>query len=187
MKAMAADANNNTPACDQRKYSLRPRTAHRAGRVSPDLLDARASDAELTAKPAPLSRYRRKTANARERDRMREINAAFETLRRAVPSEEFARGCSEKLTKITTLRLAMRYISELRALLDSHPPVQPQLPMQQPPPLLDVTTAAFPRATMPQLPADFADAAALPDTADLPDLSLSQDLVEHIDLDHLFT
>ena len=180
---MAADANNNTPACDQRKYSLRPRTAHRAtGTVSPDLLDVRTSDADLGSKPAPLSRYRRKTANARERDRMREINAAFETLRRAVPSQEFARGCSEKLTKITTLRLAMKYISELRALLDSQPAVQQQIPAP-----LDVTTAAFPRATMPQLPADFADAAALPDTADLPDLSLSQDLVEHIDLDHLFT
>ncbi|KDR23944.1 Helix-loop-helix protein delilah [Zootermopsis nevadensis] len=51
---------------------------------------------------------------------MREINAAFETLRRAVPhistsahqSQNDSIG-SEKLTKITTLRLAMKYIASL--------------------------------------------------------------------------
>ena len=37
-------------------------------------------------RPPPLSKYRRKTANARERSRMKEINFAFETLRKAVPS-----------------------------------------------------------------------------------------------------
>lgn len=37
-------------------------------------------------RPPPLSKYRRKTANARERSRMKEINSAFETLRKAVPS-----------------------------------------------------------------------------------------------------
>ncbi|XP_052121848.1 helix-loop-helix protein delilah [Frankliniella occidentalis] len=64
-------------------------------------------------KPAPLSKYRRKTANARERSRMREINVAFETLRRAVPHTSAPACTSEKLTKITTLRLAMKYIAAL--------------------------------------------------------------------------
>lgn len=64
-------------------------------------------------KPAPLSKYRRKTANARERSRMREINVAFETLRRAVPHTAAPACASEKLTKITTLRLAMKYIAAL--------------------------------------------------------------------------
>ena len=64
-------------------------------------------------KPAPLSKYRRKTANARERSRMREINVAFETLRRAVPHIAAPACANEKLTKITTLRLAMKYIAAL--------------------------------------------------------------------------
>jgi bHLH factor len=42
-------------------------------------------------KPAPLSKYRRKTANARERSRMKEINQAFETLRKAIP-QNHSRG-----------------------------------------------------------------------------------------------
>ncbi|XP_034130843.1 helix-loop-helix protein delilah isoform X2 [Drosophila guanche] len=47
---------------------------------------------------------------------MREINTAFETLRHSVPqaiTSEDAANASEKLTKITTLRLAMKYIQML--------------------------------------------------------------------------
>lgn len=76
-------------------------------------------------KPAPLSKYRRKTANARERNRMREINQAFETLRRVIPqmaATQPAPTANEKLTKITTLRLAMKYISSLSAALDDNTP-----------------------------------------------------------------
>lgn len=68
------------------------------------------------SKAAPLSKYRRKTANARERTRMREINSAFETLRTCVPAcitNEDSNSTNEKLTKITTLRLAMKYIGIL--------------------------------------------------------------------------
>ncbi|XP_034487023.1 helix-loop-helix protein delilah [Drosophila innubila] len=77
-----------------------------------------ASKAKSSAKTKapPLSKYRRKTANARERTRMREINMAFEQLRHCVPQSitgEDAASTNEKLTKITTLRLAMKYIGML--------------------------------------------------------------------------
>ena len=74
------------------------------------------------SKAAPLSKYRRKTANARERTRMREINQAFETLRTCVPpniTNEDSASTNEKLTKITTLRLAMKYIGILTDALDN--------------------------------------------------------------------
>lgn len=78
-------------------------------------------------KAEPLSKYRRKTANARERTRMREINSAFETLRNCVPVTVTdgpvaapQSPSNEKLTKITTLRLAMKYITLLSDSLRSN-------------------------------------------------------------------
>lgn len=73
-------------------------------------------------KAAPLSKYRRKTANARERTRMREINSAFENLRHCVPhtiTGDQTASSNEKLTKITTLRLAMKYIRVLTEVLEN--------------------------------------------------------------------
>lgn len=61
-------------------------------------------------KPPPLSKYRRKSANARERTRMVDINDGFAQLRGVLPQIEQ----SSKMTKITTLRLALNYISALR-------------------------------------------------------------------------
>ncbi|EDW15718.1 uncharacterized protein Dmoj_GI22620 [Drosophila mojavensis] len=112
------------------KYSLRQKRQRRlpgdlpAPRAapSPELQPAETVSSKAKAKsPAktkapPLSKYRRKTANARERTRMREINMAFEHLRHCVPQSitgEDAANTNEKLTKITTLRLAMKYIGML--------------------------------------------------------------------------
>ncbi len=69
------------------------------------------------AKPPPLSKYRRKTANTRERSRMQEINDAFETLRQVVPQYPPLVSQAAKSTKINTLRLAMNYIAALRDML----------------------------------------------------------------------
>ncbi|XP_021001063.1 neurogenic differentiation factor 1-like [Parasteatoda tepidariorum] len=69
-------------------------------------------------KPAPLSKYRRRTANARERTRMQEINDGFEKLRKVVPQFPTKPGHDNtKLTKITTLRLAVNYIAALTQIL----------------------------------------------------------------------
>ncbi|XP_065205704.1 helix-loop-helix protein delilah-like [Planococcus citri] len=117
--ALAADSNNNTNVEKCEKYSLRPRT-----------ITKQREDEEFEAwkprsktkkrpkqKPAPLSKYRRKTANARERSRMREINEGFEALRRALPHLTPEADNNEKLTKISTLRLAMKYITALNHIL----------------------------------------------------------------------
>lgn len=128
------DANNNedfdrtNTTSKEDKYSLRPRSVRR---VTETLAKQSSAQSEASTKsckshkpkqkPAPLSKYRRKTANARERNRMREINQAFESLRRAIPQMAAAHtsGSNEKLTKITTLRLAMKYIATLSAALSN--------------------------------------------------------------------
>nr|SVI23427.1 taxi A [Rhagovelia tenuipes] len=105
--ATKMDANNNNEKC----YSLRPRSGTILRRSSDDEEEERPRQprrgSKSKRKAAPLSKYRRKNANARERSRMREINEAFETLRRAVPCQD------EKMTKIGTLKLAMSYIAAL--------------------------------------------------------------------------
>lgn len=123
--AYTPDTNNNGPGEKSHKgdkYSLRPRSRRN---LDDDDDVASGNPKQKKKKAAPLSKYRRKTANARERSRMREINQAFEALRKAVPQMAPAHpGTNEKLTKITTLRLAMKYISTLSAVLsgaDSSP------------------------------------------------------------------
>ena len=64
-------------------------------------------------KAPPLSKYRRKTANTRERERMQEVNDAFDKLRHCIPNT----NAMQKLTKITTLKLALNYIDNLQQLL----------------------------------------------------------------------
>lgn len=86
-----------------------------------------------------MSKYRRKTANAKERDRMKTVNDAFERLKAAVPatiaqqqqqedqglehqgqvlSAEEALPAALKSTKVSTLRCAIAYINALRQLID---------------------------------------------------------------------
>lgn len=131
-------ATNATSSRHGEKYSLRQKRQKRslgelassqppspANEAQPEPAAASTPTARKTrgsgkspakTKAPPLSKYRRKTANARERTRMREINMAFEQLRHCVPQTitgEDAANTNEKLTKITTLRLAMKYIGML--------------------------------------------------------------------------
>lgn len=113
-----ADSNNNTSVEKCEKYSLRPRTILKREDEEFEAWKPRSkSKKRPKQKPAPLSKYRRKTANARERCRMREINEGFEALRRVLPHLSSDNENNEKLTKISTLRLAMKYITALNRIL----------------------------------------------------------------------
>ena len=98
------------------KYALRPRTTRKLqqGRFNQEIF----IESGTKYKAAPLSRYRRKTANARERYRMRKINSAFDSLRNILPEALAVKPTSSSLTKITTLRLAVRYIRTLSEVLE---------------------------------------------------------------------
>ncbi|XP_054262164.1 neurogenic differentiation factor 1-like [Macrosteles quadrilineatus] len=115
------DANNNS---SEKSYSLRPRAAPKKDDEDSEDETSRPNarkKKKSKQKPGRLSKYRRKTANARERSRMREINEAFEALRRAIPHLTPNPDNGEKLTKISTLRLAMKYITALNNALNDSP------------------------------------------------------------------
>lgn len=137
-----SDQNNNNENSNGKKnekYSLRQRgqrktvnSKAKSKSTQPDsdcdnsseltILSPKASKEKPKQKAAPLSKYRRKTANARERTRMREINTAFESLRQSVPvvvAGQAAESTNEKLTKITTLRMAMKYMTILSNILNN--------------------------------------------------------------------
>jgi bHLH factor len=131
------DSNNNSDDVDPadiikklknyEKYSLRPRSIQNRIETEKRQKMEPKKQPKPKQKPPPLSKYRRKTANARERSRMKEINTAFDVLQQVVPAYPVlpvnAQGKTcEKLTKITTLRLAMNYISALSNLLNNDDP-----------------------------------------------------------------
>lgn len=71
------------------------------------------------AQPASVQRR-----NARERNRVKQVNNGFANLRQHIPNEIITalthggRGASKKLSKVDTLRLAVEYIRQLQDLLD---------------------------------------------------------------------
>ena len=109
-------------------YALRPRTLvrrHHIDKSRSDAIKQGLKAASSRVRPAPLSKYRRRTANARERYRMKEINQAFETLRRILPDvccHRRSQVSAGVMTKITTLRHAVNYIRSLSRLLQASPP-----------------------------------------------------------------
>lgn len=62
-----------------------------------------------------MTRERRVEANARERSRVHTISAAFDGLRRAVPSYSY----NQKLSKLAILRIACSYINALTKLAET--------------------------------------------------------------------
>ncbi|CAG9091020.1 unnamed protein product [Plutella xylostella] len=78
---------------------------------------------EQARSPTPLAVARR---NARERNRVRQVNDGFAALRRHIPEEVASafenansnRGPNKKLSKVETLRMAVEYIRNLETLLN---------------------------------------------------------------------
>lgn len=87
----------------------------------PRIRESGPEDASKT--PTPLAVARR---NARERNRVRQVNDGFAALRRHIPEEVAAafenansnRGPNKKLSKVETLRMAVEYIRNLECLLN---------------------------------------------------------------------
>ncbi|KAL0839730.1 hypothetical protein ABMA28_016373 [Loxostege sticticalis] len=83
----------------------------------------RENSTEEVRTPTPLAVARR---NARERNRVRQVNDGFAALRRHIPDEVAAafenansnRGPNKKLSKVETLRMAVEYIRNLESLLN---------------------------------------------------------------------
>ncbi len=117
----AALANNNKTGINKDKYSLRACSIKK--RVEAEHRKSQPRQPKKRGpkprpKSAPMSRYRRKTANLRERQRMGEINNAFEDLRERIPSLAVAgKGRCEKMTKINVLHVAINYIRALENIL----------------------------------------------------------------------
>merc|ERR1712117_970869 len=73
---------------------------------------------EKVSKKRLLSKYRRKTANAKVRERMKKMNDVFATLKSVIPADGKADNEEEKETKVTTLRSAISYINCLKQLIE---------------------------------------------------------------------
>jgi len=93
----------------------------RARSIQKRLLTELNKDAKKQRGPKPksgtMSKYRRKTANAKERNRMKQVNDAFERLRTVIPDEKVMLN-EDKSTKVTTLHCAIKYINSLQQLID---------------------------------------------------------------------
>ncbi|CAL8260490.1 unnamed protein product [Merluccius merluccius] len=74
---------------------------------------AASAAAAAVAPPQPVAVARR---NERERNRVKQVNAGFQTLRQHVPSG----AANKKMSKVETLRSAVEYIRALQQLLDEH-------------------------------------------------------------------
>jgi len=94
-----------------RKTSVRKRLETEVNRKTP-------RTKEKLSKKARLSKYRRKSANAKERERMKKQNDVFEVLKEILPCHKSDKKSEEdKETKVTTLRAAILYINSLKSLL----------------------------------------------------------------------
>merc|ERR1711944_165327 len=114
------------------KYVLRECSIKKRNEVEVKKAQPKKRGPKPRPKPQPMSKYRRKTANLRERERMGEINNAFEHLKEKIPTplvvSDNNKSCNgnekrnnrcEKMTKINVLHIAINYIRALESILDT--------------------------------------------------------------------
>jgi len=114
------------------KYVLRECSVKKRNEVEVKKAQPKKRGPKPRPKPQPMSKYRRKTANLRERERMGEINNAFEHLKEKIPTPlvtaDNNKSCNgnekrnnrcEKMTKINVLHIAINYIRALESILDT--------------------------------------------------------------------
>nr|SPI33864.1 ASH [Paravelia bullialata] len=92
--------------------------------------------------------------NARERNRVKQVNNGFATLRSHIPVSVAAalgastagtgRGSSKKLSKVETLRLAVEYIRSLQDLLDDSSPPKENYHYKNTPAMSPISTMSPP-------------------------------------------
>merc|ERR1739848_490920 len=111
-----SEVNSNT----KDKYKLREASIKKRIEVEHRKKQPKKRGPKPRPKAQPMSKYRRKTANLRERQRMGEINTAFDKLREKIPTPIQAKNAKlEKLTKINILHVAINYIRALESILDT--------------------------------------------------------------------
>lgn len=79
------------------------------------------SSSQYTTGPMPSVERR----NARERNRVKQVNNGFDKLRQYIPTkiveaENGGRGVSKKLSKVDTLKLAVKYIQRMKEMLEDN-------------------------------------------------------------------
>merc|ERR1711970_909040 len=87
-------------------------------RLQTEINKERTKIKEKGCKKRLLSKYRRKAANTKERERMKKMNDVFATLKSVIPSDIKDDHEEEKETKVTTLRSAISYINFLKQLIE---------------------------------------------------------------------
>ncbi|XP_062404041.1 achaete-scute homolog 1b-like [Sardina pilchardus] len=80
--------------------------------------------------------------NERERNRVKQVNMGFQTLRQHVPNG----AANKKMSKVETLRSAVEYIRALQQLLDEHDAVSAAFQCGVPSPTLSTTYSADPES-----------------------------------------
>merc|ERR1719209_2242301 len=109
--------SNSPPAIPDKSRSLRKTSVKKRLETEVKRKEPKSMKDRLSKK-ARLSKYRRKSANAKERERMKRQNDVFEVLKEILPCDKAKRSDEEKETKVTTLRSAIAYINSLQSLLD---------------------------------------------------------------------
>ena len=87
-RKMTVDDENSSESLPQKSLSLRRSSVQK--RMETEKKRSQPKVREKISKKYRLSKYRRNTENAKERDRMKKFNQAFENLRKILPSGELS-------------------------------------------------------------------------------------------------